>query len=798
MKTLLLVAAGLCVGANSAWADSQTVSLTENVLQSLYPNNEVENYFNFVSMSKDWNDATEKTNYQLTAGSNSITVNKISLSQVSVPSSMNMFYAQAIGTTGNGYFQWRWDTSKGKYGLVNFGNARTLAISVTKGQIIVMEGGYSSTTTGSCSATYVKNGDYNTFMANETGNIAFSASGANIRALAILNPSASAVNYTVKYVDENGNEIKNATSGTGDSGANITLTATEKASFLNNDATIKYIYKSDDSEGKTIASDGSTVVTVTFREAVTWNYTVKSNLNTVIAEGSAFEGNTMYVGYPRYMLQGTDLYEASVTNKEYRKTFTLDENNKVVTVDYNLNKTNVVFYSEGEDIATETTSGNIPVRASNAKAAKTTEDVNITTLDAGKYKFYVGAFTSSAKDFPSIKLGIGEEVFTVAMTGANLNEIKGEYTVGDGTQIKYLAEGSADNSALDYIFIERILITNPGMEEAGSGSGFQQNVAGWNNCATVTNYRQIAITAFSNESEAFTGTYAFENWRDAKDGGLSGQMSQTISNIPNGTYKLQLAAMVNTVNGQFIYGKSGGVTYKKILDGENGKTADYSVMVCVTDNTLEIGLDMNNSGVDWAAIDNARLTYMGEPVTATTTSVGKGWATLYTDKALDFSSLSESLTAYTATVNGTNVTLNAVQDVPANTGVVLKSATTDANTTYSIPVAKSSETPQGSLKGSVTEAKEATEQAPIYILKLNNNDEAQFMRATSGSLAAGKAYLEIGNPLAKALTVVFANDPTGISNVNAAETVQPVKRIVNGQLVIEKNGKRYNAAGAEF
>ena len=129
--------------------------------------------------------------------------------------------------------------------------------------------------------------------------------------------------------------------------------------------------------------------------------------------------------------------------------------------------------------------------------------------------------------------------------------------------------------------------------------------------------------------------------------------------------------------------------------------------------------------------------------------------------------------------------------------MVLKSSTTDANTTYSIPVIASSSTAQGSLKGSTTVAKEATEGSPIYILKINGSGNAQFMRATSGSLAAGKAYLEL-NGTAKSLNVMFASDPTGIANVNAAEATQPVKRIVNGQLVIEKNGKRYNAAGAEF
>ena len=193
------------------------------------------------------------------------------------------------------------------------------------------------------------------------------------------------------------------------------------------------------------------------------------------------------------------------------------------------------------------------------------------------------------------------------------------------------------------------------------------------------------------------------------------------------------------------------------------------------------------------------ITVQRVPASATITSAG--WATLYTDQALDFSSV-EGLEAYTATLSDNTVTLTKVDNIPANTGVVLKAAETlSENKTYSIPVAISSTTTdKGSLKGSTTEAKEASEQSPIYILKMNNNNEAQFMRATSGSLAAGKAYLEIANGVqeAKALTVVFANDPTGIASVNAAETVQPVKRIVNGQLVIEKNGKRYNAAGAEF
>ena len=173
-----------------------------------------------------------------------------------------------------------------------------------------------------------------------------------------------------------------------------------------------------------------------------------------------------------------------------------------------------------------------------------------------------------------------------------------------------------------------------------------------------------------------------------------------------------------------------------------------------------------------------------------------GWATLYTPYALDFSSLSENLTAYTATLDGSTVKLTKVDNVPANTGVVLEGSAGN----YSIPVIASSETAQGNLEGNATAATayNAFDNYTLYILTLLNNGDVQFNPCNSGEIAAGKAFLKVAIGGAKALSVMFANDPTGIANVNAAEVAQPVKRIVNGQLVIEKNGKRYNAAGAEF
>lgn len=179
-------------------------------------------------------------------------------------------------------------------------------------------------------------------------------------------------------------------------------------------------------------------------------------------------------------------------------------------------------------------------------------------------------------------------------------------------------------------------------------------------------------------------------------------------------------------------------------------------------------------------------------VTATITDAG--FATLYTNKALDFSDVS-GLTAYTATVSDNTVTLTAVDDVPANTGVVLKG---DADT-YSIPVIASSSTGQGDLAGSAAEATayNAVDGKTLYILT-KDGDEAQFNPVTSGEIAAGKAYLPVTTGSGAKLRVVFADDATAIKTiaVDAAENAaiynlsgQRVNAAYKG--IVIKNGKKY-------
>ena len=176
-----------------------------------------------------------------------------------------------------------------------------------------------------------------------------------------------------------------------------------------------------------------------------------------------------------------------------------------------------------------------------------------------------------------------------------------------------------------------------------------------------------------------------------------------------------------------------------------------------------------------------------------------GWATLYTEYPLDFSGV-DGLTAYTATYNTSTkkVELTQVNDIQANTGVVLKGA----EKTYNIPVAASSSTASGELRGAATAtAYDAYAGYDLYMLS-KNGDNAQFKKVTSGSIAAGKAFLMIEQSGGAPTLDIDFGDATAIEVVKNAETkgmgefynlagqrvAQPTKGlyIVNGKKVVIK------------
>lgn len=163
------------------------------------------------------------------------------------------------------------------------------------------------------------------------------------------------------------------------------------------------------------------------------------------------------------------------------------------------------------------------------------------------------------------------------------------------------------------------------------------------------------------------------------------------------------------------------------------------------------------------------------------TITAAGWATTVTNSPLDFEG--SEVEAYTAKVENNAVVLTKVDDVQAETGLVLKGT---AAGTYYIPVIASSETEKGSLMFSSTLTYNTHGNNTFYGLTVNAASEAQFAKIDRSNgevtIPAGKAFLMIPGNGARELKVVFADDATGINAVVAEESVEGVYNL-NGQRV---------------
>ncbi len=108
-----------------------------------------------------------------------------------------------------------------------------------------------------------------------------------------------------------------------------------------------------------------------------------------------------------------------------------------------------------------------------------------------------------------------------------------------------------------------------------------------------------------NQQGAFTGKF-FENWNGSA---FTGKIYQVAENIPNGVYKLNIAAFVNKLadpnESQYVFANAD----KTFLT--TGEPTMYEVYTKVENNTMEFGLEQTTATANWMGIDNISLTYYG-------------------------------------------------------------------------------------------------------------------------------------------------------------------------------------------
>ncbi len=280
----------------------------------------------------------------------------------------------------------------------------------------------------------------------------------------LKNPSAtvtyttgSVSNYYIVRELDSENQIDTITYKSAIVGTEVSASTTDKGNFYFDG--VKYVYVSGGDKTITVDEDNTkNYIHLTFKEADKIEYTINSSLGYMLSGGFSYAGDAVKYAYPRYQELNGSLYQSSVNGKEYTNTFTPTAENSVAVVNYNAsNIDNIVFCNDGEFIQgfEEVKTGNLPVRGSNGAAGFTTEDVNIVSLPAGKYKMVVGAFTSKQSQ-QNLNFTVGGTAYT-ASSSSNLSEnTSPEFTLtGETNDVVFLGSTSSADAQLDYIYIQK-------------------------------------------------------------------------------------------------------------------------------------------------------------------------------------------------------------------------------------------------------------------------------------------------------------------------------------------------------
>ncbi len=319
----------------------------------------------------------------------------------------------------------------------------------------------------------------------------------------------------------------------------------------------------------------------------------------------------------------------------------------------------------------------------------------------------------------------------------------------------------------------------------------------------------IGKTSYSDWSGLISNTDAVYAGNSAKGYEAIQMRKSTGTTDPSGIVTTTSAGKVNkisvvwnsnTANGRtiVIYGKNTPYTGAADLYDDNtkgtqlGTIAKGSTDLTITGNYGYIGIVSSDGAL---YLDQIVVSWNEDVVPMSVSDAT--WASFSSAKALDFTGI--GVTAYIAKAkDANNVTLTEITKVPANTGIVVNAT----EGTYAIPVLTDAadETTGNLLKPWLTAG---TPTAGTYYTLAVSGTDPIFKKSSGGTLAAGKAYLDLSGATAPVLNISFDNgDVTGIADVRSKmedvrgevydlqgrKVAQPTKGlyIVNGRKVVIK------------
>lgn len=284
------------------------------------------------------------------------------------------------------------------------------------------------------------------------------------------------------------------------------------------------------------------------------------------------------------------------------------------------------------------------------------------------------------------------------------------------------------------------------------------NIPGWTQTTGATNHGTCKNIA----SEDGSGIY-MENWASK----LSGDIKQTVSNIPNGKYFLKMSARTNPAEADlvkdYIYIKSGDTQRTGAVLKNDNPSITITDAIEVKNGEVEIGLHIG-SGCQWAIWNKVELYAYSIDDQTRSTSTGK-----YGTVSLPYNATVEGAKLYEAAVNDAKneVVLTEVNgNVEAGKAYIYQ-ATADAQTFSFVDDANMVKDPAaGALTGVFAQQ---TAPAGTYVMQTKDGEQ-KFFKVAEGqepTLKAYRAYLNVETTsAAKALTISFGN-PTAVDAVKA-------------------------------
>ena len=390
----------------------------------------------------------------------------------------------------------------------------------TAGQIITITASGDPNVTTNATLRSSSGGTY-VYTVTDDGGVKFTpARYLYFYTISVEDPAADNVSYTVKYVDEEGNSIKDDATYDDAPGAEVSISDVDKANIVYEGVT--YIYKNDDSEGKTVAADGTTVVTLVFRVANTFSYAVnevfgESILNTT--EGSGIESTRPGIPFHQYHLVDGVLYTKGAINKEFNYYFTLSQDAQIENLDYTAtNINNVVYFSEAEDIEgmTRVTGSNANVRCSMAAGGYNAgeEDIVATTLEPGTYQIVAQVWGGTGSS-PTINCGeISLECPTLGYLASYTSD---EFTLTEAKDVTLPMSG-ANGKCFDWIYIVKVPVKYSYKVSTSNGTVLAEGIAGEGSAITVPypQYELVDGTLYTKPATNKEYNYTFTLLEDSE------------------------------------------------------------------------------------------------------------------------------------------------------------------------------------------------------------------------------------------------------------------------------------------